>query len=207
MDRRGFLQAAGYGSIALVSFPAGALAAWADTDDPTNFHFMAVSTAGMVGSVIHNMIMAGQGEFSGSQVAGGGFFVEYDDVPPVPKPVLTSGTWRAREVMSFDLAGTYGVQASGILQMRIELLREVPSPAAPTPATLRVVCNIGAAGLQTGEDEGYVLTVAGLPPYRPMVPALGLTAFSTVALPATSLGGGAAGGAVGAPVQIPGMNP
>jgi hypothetical protein len=204
MDRRGFLQTAGYGSVALVSFPASALPAWADTgDDPTNFHFMAVSTTGMVSGVIHNIIMGGQGEFSGSQVAGGGFFIHYDDVPPVPKPVLASGTWRAREAMSFELSGTYGVQGSGILEMRIELLRQLPSPAAPMPGTLRVVCNIGAAGLQTGEDEGYVLTVAGLPPFRPMVPALGLTAFSTVALPASVLGGGAAGAAVGAPVQIP----
>ena len=204
MDRRSFLQTAGCGSIALVSLPAAVLPTWADTgDDPTNFHFMSVSTTGMVSGVVHNMIMAGQGEFSGSQVAGGGFYVEFDDVPPAPKPVLASGTWRAREVMSFELAGTYGVQGAGILEMRIELLRQLPSPSAPIPATLRVVCNIGAAGLRTGEDEGYVLTVAGLPPFRPMVPAFGLTAFSTVALPPTALGGGAAGGAGGAPVQIP----
>jgi hypothetical protein len=190
----------------LACLPAFALPAWAAEfeDDPTNFHFMAVSTTGMVSGVIHNMIMGGQGEFSDSQVAGGGFFVHLDDVPPPPKPVLASGTWRARQPMGFDLVGTYGVQGSGILELGIELLRELPSPAAPTPATLRIVCNIGAAGLQTGEDEGFVLTVAGLPPFRQMVPAFGLTAFSMVALPPTTLGGGAGGAPVRAPVQIPG---
>ena len=134
MDRRGFLQTAGRSSMVLVSLPALALPAWADTgDDPTNFHFMSVSTTGPVNGVIHTQVMAGQGEFSGSQVAGGGFYVQWDDVPPAPKPVLASGTWRALEALSFDQAGTYGVQASGILDMRIELLRQLPSPAAPTP--------------------------------------------------------------------------
>src|SRR5262245_44218045 len=114
MDRRSFLQAAGGGTIAMVAFPAGALPVWAETggaDDPTNFHFMSVSTTGMVGAVIHNMIMSGQGEFSGSQVAGGGFYVHFNDVPPAPKPLLESGTWRALGAMSFDLVGTYGVMA------------------------------------------------------------------------------------------------
>ena len=47
-------------------------------------------------------------------------------------------------------------------------------------ANLRVVCNIGAAGLNTGEEEGFVLDIPGTPftaggmfgPFEPFTPVL-----------------------------------
>lgn len=49
-----------------------------------------------------------------------------------------------------------------------------------TPATVRVVCNIGAAGLSTGEEEGATLTIPGAP-FGPFVPVANsaLSIFTT----------------------------
>ena len=151
MDRRGFLQAAGLGSIGL-GFPTLATAAWAQSaEDSLNFHFLAVSTAGMVAGVDHVVVATGQGQFDGSQVSGGGTFTHVDNAPPgTPKPLIAAGTWRARQLVSWDLAGTYGNAAGGILEMRVDLLRELPSPAT-MPGTIRVVCNfISARGHPDG---------------------------------------------------------
>ncbi len=45
------------------------------------------------------------------------------------------------------------------------------------PATLRVVCSIGAAGFDAGELEGITLTIPGGPfgPFRPILLAPGAT--------------------------------
>lgn len=45
--------------------------------------------------------------------------------------------------------------------------------------TLRVACNIGPAGLSTGEAEGVTVTIDGAPvgPFVPLTPPLGLTIF------------------------------
>ena len=58
-------------------------------------------------------------------------------------------------------------------------------------ANLRVVCNIGAAGLNTGEEEGFVLDIPGTPftadgmfgPFEPFTPVpggptMGITVFN-----------------------------
>jgi hypothetical protein len=178
MNRRKFLTKAGVGSLALAALPALATPALAD-DGQTNFHFMTVSHAATIAGVQHFLIMAGDGHFSSSQVVGNGAFTHYNNAAPVPKPVLAFGSWKAKRFISFDLVGTYGAQASGILEMEIHL---VPKGGSVIPATLEVICNVGAAGLFTGEEEGIVLTIPGAPfgSFMPLVPALGLTTFTTV---------------------------
>jgi hypothetical protein len=60
----------------------------------------------------------------------------------------------------------------------------IPKGGPVILATLELICNIGAAGLSTGEEEGFILTIPGAPfgpfvPLMPAVPSSGLTIFTT----------------------------
>jgi hypothetical protein len=195
MKRRNFLQKAAVGSASLASLTSvvNSLAAPVQADGQTNFHFVAVSQAGPPGtptSPQHRFAMSGDGKITPSNVVGGGsinHFLFPGSIPPVggtPLPLVGTATWKARSLISLDLIGTYGVFAAGILEMEINIIRD----GLPVlPATLKVVCNIGFAGLSTGQEEGFTLIIPGGPfvpggtfgPIEPLVPALGITAFST----------------------------
>ncbi len=183
MNRREFLKKAGAGSIAVASISAlpaldMVLANAAAAAGQTNFHFLAFSSGATVGGVQHRVAMAGEGKINGSQVVADGSFVHFDNASAVPKTILGTGTWKAKRLLSFNLIGTWGVLAAGILESEIHL---VPVGGSPIPAVLKVVCNIGPAGISTGQDEGFTLTIPGAPfsPFVPLVPALGLTVFTT----------------------------
>jgi len=182
MDRRTFLKRAGLGSVAVASAPGviGALARPAWADDETRFRFVTVSSAGTIGSVTHLFIMNGNGRVDGSDIEGFGTWAHVNGADPNPATnLLASGKWRPLSVESFGLIGTYGdVFAAGILQARILLKRLRPTRGA-FEGTLRMVCNIGPAGLSTGEAEGVVVTIDGAPvgPFTPLTPPLGLTIF------------------------------
>jgi len=121
------------------------------------------------------MIMNGSGKFNGSEAEGGGTYDHFDNASAVPKTILGAGGWKAGRLLSFSLVGTYGVLAAGILEMEVKLLQEFPSRVV-IPATLKVVCSIGAAGLDAGE-EGFTLTIPGVPfgPFEPFFVAPGFT--------------------------------
>jgi hypothetical protein len=217
MDRRELLRKVGLGSLALASLPKmlDVLAAPVWAEGQTNFHFIGVGLAGAPGTPAapqHSLIMGGQGRFNpdriGSQVEGGGVFVHFTspgaNPPPggTPLPIVASGSWVPRLLVNYKQIGTYGVGAAGVLDMVIDLLREVPSKALIRGATLRVVCNIGPAGLVTGEREGFTLSIPGTefsaggtpgpfvpfgpvppPPAPAIAPGIGVTIFSIVSLP------------------------
>lgn len=218
MDRREFLRKAGLGSIALASLPkiVDTLARPAWAQGQVNYHFMCLSFAGPPGTPAapqHVLIMGGQGRFSPARVAspaeGGGFYVHYQtpgaNPPPggPPLPVVASGTWAARLLVGYKQIGTFGVQAAGVVEMVIDLFREVPSKAVIRGAVLKVVCSIGPAGLiNPGEREGFTLSVPGTdfaaggtpgpfapfgpvppPPAPGIAPGIGITAFSIAPLP------------------------
>jgi hypothetical protein len=188
MNRRKLLEKVGLGSLATASLlEALATPASADDERPVNFHFLAVSQAGTVNGVAHRVTMGGDGAITQGNVVGGGFFVHWDAAPPgVPKPVLSTGSWKAKRLISFKLIGTFGVQGSGVLDMVINL---VPVNGPVVEAILEVVCNISAAGLfNPGKDEGFSLSIPGtifVPggaagPFVPLVPPQGISAFSVV---------------------------
>jgi hypothetical protein len=179
MNRREFLTRVGVTSIGLASLPALATPALAAPKrGQMGFTFMVISFADTIDGVAHTLVMAGDGHFTSSQVVGSGIFNHLDTAAPgVPKPLLAFGTWKAKRLISFELVGTYGAQVSGVLDMEINL---VPAEGPVIPATLEVICNVGFAGLFTGEDEGVVLTIPDAPfgPFVPAVPPLGLTTFT-----------------------------
>lgn len=213
IDRRKFLKKAGLGSIALASLPAlgNALAKPAWAKEGTNFHFLAFSATGPAGtpaSPQHRIAMGGQGTFDpatpGSEVVGGGAYAHHlfpGANPPAggtAVPIVASGTWKARRLVSYKQIGTWGVLAAGVLEMVIDLFSEIPSKATIRGARLKIACNIGPAGLvNPGEMEGFTLSVPGTDfftggtpgPFVPIffsgapVPVLGITLFSTVPIP------------------------
>jgi hypothetical protein len=184
MNRRKFLRTAALGSAALGALPtlANSLTtpAWAGHNQ-TNFDFVSNSFAATIDGVVNRMLMNGNGKVTPSQVGGGGSFVHFDSAPaaPIPKPILASGTWKAKQLLSFELIGTYGSVAAGIVEMEIHLVVDFPSPAV-IPATLEIVCNLGIAGLVTGEEEGFILTIPDAPfgPFMPVTPPAGITIFT-----------------------------
>lgn len=195
------------GLVFLLAFLA-TLAPLARTDDGKvhrEFVFVSFSQAPAAtgAAVINRFSMAGAGAFDPQkgEAEGGGPYARFNNATlGVPKPILDSGTWTVTEFVSAAFCGhelfcgsatptgVYDHITSGIVVLRINLISDVDGTV--TPATLRLVCNVGAAGLDTGEPEGFVLTIDGAPfgPFTPvLVPAatgpptpLGITHLGTL---------------------------
>lgn len=118
--------------------------------------------------------VGGTGRIEGSDVEGSGTFNLWT-TETNPATLRAAGTWQAERLVSFrhDF-GTFGTIVAGIAELDITLMRAVPSPAA-IPARLRLICNIGAANISTGEAEGFVLRVGDVV-FTPF--GAGLTGFS-----------------------------
>lgn len=163
MDRREFLKKAGIGSVALASLAAvpalvRTLAETALAAGQTNF-VLITATSRVGGSDL--IILNGAGKFNKAQVEGGGSFTHFDAVGSPPFPILGSGTWKAKRLVSFTPTSpaTYGGHAGGVLEMDVHL---VPTVGSVIPATLKVVCNIPPGAMDTGQPEGTVLTIPAL---------------------------------------------
>ncbi len=201
-DRREFLKHAGLASLATGGLPllfnTGATPAWAE--GRTNYTFLCVSRAGPAGTPqrqAHMLGLGGQGNFDpsrpGSEVTGAGTFTHFQAPGTPPFPLVASGTWKARLLVSYKQLGTYGVWAAGIAELVIDLFRQVPSPATIRGARLKIACNLAPAGLvNPGEIEGYTLSIPGTDfftggtpgPFTPIPPdGLGVTVFSVVPIP------------------------
>jgi hypothetical protein len=126
----------------------------------------------------HRLALNGTGTFNPLNVAdveGGGSFVQFDMAAEgVPKPLvgLATGTWKVKQGVKFTPHGdTYGTLTPGVLDLVVEL---VPEEGEVTEATLRLICNVGPAGLINVEGgtplpEGYILTVPGLGIFEPII--------------------------------------
>ncbi len=125
--------------------------------------------------------MNGCGTFTRSRAEGGGSYDGFDQLSPVPRRLFSAGRWEAERVLSVHIIGTYGVLAAGILEMEVRLLQQIPSRAV-IPARLRMACSIGAGGLDSGEPEGFTLTIPGGPfsPFRPFETSPGFTFGITI---------------------------
>ena len=118
--------------------------------------------------------MQGSGTFNpgDGEARGRGSYTRFNNAASgFPKPILDSGTWKVTQFVSVAFcgqqlfcgsatpSGTYGHITAGILELRINLISDVDRTV--TPATLRLICNAGPAGIATGEEEGYTLDIDG----------------------------------------------
>jgi hypothetical protein len=187
IKRRDFLVRAGAGSL-LAGLPGlvGAHAAFADDDDDDDdehegeqrvFIFVAYSQAPTTATGVQPRIgMQGAGEFepASKRARGGGSYVLFNQAAPTPKPLLASGNWRARRVLGYDTKGlaSYGMIQPAILTLRADFDNLVKG------ATLELVCNVGPAGLSTGEEEGWMLEGTPYGTFKPLSPIIGITHLS-----------------------------
>jgi hypothetical protein len=181
IERREFLKKAGVGSAALASFPALADSAWAHDNRKRRrrrFYFQSLSGQAATLTGGEAVLMNGCGSFSRHSVEGGGEFVHFDGTA-IPSPdYIATGSWRATRFLSFEEIGRWGVGVAGVLEMEIKL---IPCDAPVIRgATLKIVCNIGPAGIVTSpfQQEGFTLTIPGLKPFAAFTPPLGLTFFT-----------------------------
>jgi hypothetical protein len=195
VDRREFLRQAGLGTVAAGMLPAliNAFASSASAQGQRGFAFLAVSAAGPAGTAAqpqHTIAMGGEGTFDpsrpGSRADGGGTFFHFTTPGTPPLPVVGAGRWQARLLVNYREIGTYAGHAAGVADLVVDIFRQLPSPAVFRGALLTISCNIGAAGLQTGNIEGYTLSIPGTEfsaggtpgPFRPLPPGgVGLTIF------------------------------
>lgn len=185
LDRREFLKRIGLGSLALAPLSklidSLARPAWGQAPPTARaFQFVAFSRAATIDRVVHQVGMAGEGKFDppSGWIDGGGQFLHLDDASVTPKTIINSGRWKARKILKYEKqVGTFGRIAASVLEMEIDLLPDLGPVRRIEGVNLRLICNIGPAGLTTGEPEGYVLTVPGAPfgAFRPLTPVLGIT--------------------------------
>lgn len=138
------------------------------------FTFVSFSQVTTSDGVVHRIGMQGSGTFNpgDGEAAGRGSYTHFNNAGTVvPKPILDSGTWKVTEFVNVAFcgqqlscgsatpSGTYGRITAGILELRVNLISDVNGTV--TPATLRLICNVGAAGISTGEEEGYTLDIDG----------------------------------------------
>jgi hypothetical protein len=183
IDRRKFLKNAGLGSVALASLPAlgHAMAAPKGNRNNTNWVVAAIEPGNTVNGIAYTMAFEGCGFVNPGMAIGQGSFVEFDNLSLVPHTILASGTWKATNLISTNIIGTYGAFAAGIIEMEIELVEDLPVPGVCVPGVLlHITCNIPAAGLfNDDEEEGFELTVPDSPSGTFMPPVIvGGTVFS-----------------------------
>src|SRR5215211_2023069 len=140
MDRRQFVKHAGIGSLGL-----GAL---------------SVTPAALAG-FDHALVLEGAGSFKAKngQVdrEGGGNFVHVRFTPafPMGQQLVASGKWEVTGFVSYTSnLPDYGRVRPSILVVTVDLHPDVGGSMA---GTLQDICNVGFAGLLTGQPEGYRL--------------------------------------------------
>ncbi len=184
MNRKSFLKRAGAGSVAAASFPAlfGTGAAFAGASNNHHVYvFVAFSQAPKTATgVVPRIGMQGAGTFDpgAGWVKGGGNYVLFDQATSIPRKLLASGEWEATSFVSYDTKklGSYGTIQPGILTMLADL------HGFASGATLELICNVGAAGLFTGEEEGWKLDDTSFGTFVPLSPILGITHLSVAGL-------------------------
>jgi hypothetical protein len=100
--------------------------------------------------------------------------VLFNQAAPFPKPLLASGNWRARRLLSYDTKGlgSYGMIQPGILTLRGDF------DNLARGATLELICNVGAVPLLTGEEEGWMLEGTPYGTFKQLSPTIGITHLS-----------------------------
>ena len=157
-----------------------------------NFILVAVTVAPEINGVKPILILSGHGVFTSGAVIASGGYTYADGATEVPKTILSTGSWKATEVLNWTPAeggATYGRVHPGFVDLRVDLMPE-QGPVVKG-ATLRINCNVGLAGIKnkdpkTGETlaEGYWLTIPatatfgstpGVGQFVPKDPILGVT--------------------------------
>ena len=191
MNRKTFLTKAGLGTVAAASFPAalGASDALGASLPPNNHRigeFVAFSQAPApaLGLTQPRIGMNGAVTFDphARWVKGGGGYELFDNFLPVPKPLVLTGQWKATDFLDYDTKGlgSYGLIQPGILMLKADFEN------LGTGLSLTLVCNVGAAGLLTGDEEGWELEGTPYGDFHQLSPPVGITHLSVEGISVTA---------------------
>ena len=161
-------------------------------ENQLDFVLVAVTVAPEIAGVKPILILSGHGTFKSAAVNGSGIYTYADLATETPKTILSTGSWRATEVLRWipsEGGATYGQVRPGTVDLLVDLVPE-QGPVVKG-AILRINCNVGLAGIKnkdpdTGETlaEGYWLTIPAtasfgptstVGPFVPKDPILGVT--------------------------------
>ena len=146
MKRREFLSV-GAGSLALAALPA--MPSLGTTEDGrTGFHFLTISSQPGGTDLL---AASGDGRAGSDRAIGGGVWNHFETDAAPPLPVLGTGRWRARRLISLNVIGSWGVLAAGIVVMEAQFFEQ---SEIRFNATVKMTCNLALAGFDTGETEG-----------------------------------------------------
>jgi hypothetical protein len=170
MDRKQFLERAGIGSLGLgaLAVTPTALAGYRKGDGHQHFSLVSLSGTSAVEAGFDNvLLLEGAASFKAKtgQVdrEGGGNFNDIRFAPafPMGQQLLASGTWEPTGFVSYDRRGLpdYGRVRPSVIVVTVVLK---PDAGGSFEGTLLVACNVGFAGLLTGEPEGFKLNLPGL---------------------------------------------
>jgi hypothetical protein len=168
MDRKQFLKHAGIGSVglgALAASPA-ALAGYRKGNGHQHFSLVALSGTSVAEAGFDDvLVLEGAGSFKVREAQvdreGGGNFVHVRFTPAFPagQQLVASGKWDVTRFVSYtDGLPDYGRVRPSILVVTVVLR---PDAGGSLKGTLQVICNIGFAGISTGQPEGFRLNLPG----------------------------------------------
>ena len=177
MDRKKLLERAGIGAGAL-ALPAllGAEAAFAG---PANGHrtytlvaFSQATSAPGVANPKLLLVCCGNFKPDAGQIKGGGHWALNDwDGSFGTARLISSGLWQPTELVDYATFGQpVGATQASIIDMRADF------EGLASNAQMRLICNIGPAGILTGQPEGYKATIPGYSEFVPF--GLGLSNIS-----------------------------
>jgi hypothetical protein len=168
MDRRQFVKHAGIGSLGLgaLAVTPAAQAGYRKGNGHQHFSLVAISgTSAAEAGFDDVLVLEGAGSFKAKngQVdrEGGGNFVHVRFTPAFPtgQQLVASGKWEVTGFVSYTSnLQDYGRVRPSILVVTVELQ---PDAGGSLGGTLQVICNVGFAGLLTGQPEGYRLNLPG----------------------------------------------
>ena len=169
MDRRQFVKHAGIGTLglgALATSPV-ALAGYRKGDGHQHFSLVSLSGTSAAEAGSDNvMLLEGAASFKAKtgQVdrEGGGNFAHIRFTPafPMGQELLASGTWEPTGFVSYtSTLPDYGRVRPSVIVVTVVLS---PDGGGSFEGTLLVACNVGFAGLLTGQPEGFKLNLPGL---------------------------------------------
>jgi hypothetical protein len=169
MDRRQFVKHAGIGTLGLGALAASpvALAGYRKGDGHQHFSLVSLSGTSAAEAGSDNvMLLEGAASFKAKtgQVdrEGGGNFAHIRFTPafPVGQQLLASGTWEPTGFVSYtSTLPDYGRVRPSIIVVTVVLN---PDGGGSFEGTLLVTCNVGFAGLLTGQPEGFKLNLPSL---------------------------------------------
>jgi hypothetical protein len=169
MDRRQFVKHAGIGTLGLGALAASPVAVAGYRKGDGHQHFSLVSLSGTSAAEVGSdnvMLLEGAASFKAKtgQVdrEGGGNFnhIRFTPAFPAGQQLLASGTWEPTGFVSYtSTLPDYGRVRPSIVVVTVALH---PDGGGSLEGTLLVACNVGFAGLLTGQPEGFKLDLPGL---------------------------------------------